>query len=110
MRDRNPGRVTYSRSMPFERAVNDVNNEQQVPFGFRFDRAYWMAGLRARRPKAGVAELRRRDARAARGAAHAGARGRRPGFAGQTGPYEMAGQRGSDLADARNPATASPLP
>ena len=57
VRDRNPSHVTYSRSMPLERAVNTVNNEKQVHLGFRFNRAYWMSGLKPVDRKAGVASF-----------------------------------------------------
>ena len=96
VRDRNPGRVTYSRSMVFERAVNTVNNEDEVRFGFRFDRAYWMSGLRPVDRKAGVASF---DGRAlARPEAphtlvpEVGG----PSSAGQSGPYTMTGQAWDD--------------
>jgi predicted esterase len=43
-RDPNPAQVTYVRSMPFERAIEQVNAEK-LSLDFSFDRAYWMSGL-----------------------------------------------------------------
>jgi dienelactone hydrolase len=46
-RDPDPARVTYLRSMPFERTVETGPNQGE-PFeglSFDFDRAYWMSGL-----------------------------------------------------------------
>lgn len=92
VRDRNPGRVTYSRSMRFERAVNEVNNPGEVPLGFRFNRAYWMTGLEPVDREAGVAAFD--GVTLARPQAphtvvpEAGG----PTAAGQTGPYTMTGQ------------------
>ena len=98
VRDRNPGRVTYSRSMRFEHAVNTVNNEQKVHFGFRFDRAYWMSGLRPVDRKAGVASFDG-ETLARPEAPHtlvpeAGG----PSALGQSGPYTMVGQRWDEAA------------
>jgi dienelactone hydrolase len=98
VRDRNPGRVTYSRSMRFEHAVNTVNNEQKVAFGFRFDHAYWMSGLRPVDRKAGVASfdgttLARPEAPHTLVPEAGG-----PSALGQSGPYTMVGQRWEDGA------------
>ncbi len=93
VRDRNPGRVTYRRSMAFERAVNTVNNDEKVDFGFEFKRAYWMSGLEPVDAENGVASfdgttLARPDAPHALLPEAGG-----PAALGQTGPYTMVGQR-----------------
>ena len=58
-RDRNPARVTFIRSMPFERTV-ETGPDQGKPFkglSFDFDSAYWMSGLQPVDPKRGVAKV-----------------------------------------------------
>jgi dienelactone hydrolase len=92
-RDRNPGRVTYTRSMRFERAVNTVNNDEKVDFGFEFKRAYWMSGLEPVDAENGVAAfdgttLARPEAPRALLPEAGG-----PAALGQTGPYTMVGQK-----------------
>ncbi len=111
VRDPNPGRVTYSRSMRFERAVNEVNNPDEVPFGFRFNRAYWMSGLQPVDRADGVATfdgvtLARPEAPHTL-APEAGG----PAAPGQSGPYTLTGQRwetdDAALPAARNGFTAT---
>jgi dienelactone hydrolase len=98
VRDRNPGRVTYSRSMRFEHAVNTVNNEQKVPFGFRFDRAYWMSGLRPADREAGVASFDGTTFARPEPPHTLVPEVGGPAAPGQSGPYSMVGQRWQDGA------------
>lgn len=56
VRDRNPPRVTYIRSMPFEKATEEVNSDD-VPLSFDFDHAYWMSNLQPVDTAKGVARF-----------------------------------------------------
>jgi pimeloyl-ACP methyl ester carboxylesterase len=56
VRDRNPARVTYIRSMPFEKATEEINNDK-VPLSYDFDKAYWMSNLQPVDPAKGVARF-----------------------------------------------------
>ena len=56
VRDPNPPQVTYIRSMPFERATEQVNS-QNVPLSFDFDHAYWMSDLQPIDATTGVARF-----------------------------------------------------
>jgi dipeptidyl aminopeptidase/acylaminoacyl peptidase len=56
VRDRNPARVTYIRSMPFERATERIQSDK-VQLDFDFDRAYWMSKLTPADPNEGVARF-----------------------------------------------------
>jgi hypothetical protein len=104
VRDRNPARVTYTRSMRFEHAVNTVNNDEKVDFGFEFKRAYWMSGLQPVDPAKGVAAFD--GTTFARPEAphtlvpEAGG----PAAPGQAGPYTMVGQAWRPQAGAKAPA------
>jgi hypothetical protein len=55
-RNPNPPAFTYIRSMPMERAVEEVNADK-VPLSFDFDHAYWMSGLTPSDPAKGVARI-----------------------------------------------------
>ncbi|MCW2966370.1 MAG: hypothetical protein JWM71_142 [Solirubrobacteraceae bacterium] len=59
VRDPNPAEVTYIRSMPFERAIEEVNTDgtQTKRFAFPLDHAYWMSGLQPADPDKGVAHF-----------------------------------------------------
>ena len=56
VRPATPPQVTYTRSMPFERATEEVNSGG-VDLEFDFDRAYWMSGLEPVDPERGVARF-----------------------------------------------------
>ncbi|TAL22333.1 MAG: hypothetical protein EPN99_06105, partial [Frankiales bacterium] len=94
-RDENPARVTYLRSMPFERTV-ETGPDQGRPYAgldFSFDSAYWMSGLSPVDGQRGVAKV---DAVSLAKAAapvltvpEAGG----PAALGQLGPYAMQGLR-----------------
>jgi hypothetical protein len=100
-RNPDPGRVTYTRSMRFEHAVNTVNNPEKVDFGFEFKRAYWMFGLEPVDAAKGVAAFDgttlARPEKPHRLLPEAGG----PAALGQTGPYTMVGQRWSTLLSKR---------
>ncbi|MFL5781761.1 MAG: prolyl oligopeptidase family serine peptidase, partial [Thermoleophilaceae bacterium] len=110
VRNPNPPRVTYIRSMPFERAVERVQADG-AKLSFDFDRAYWMNGLEPADPVKGVARV---DARslgiAERGHTTVPEAGG-PATPDQTGPYAMTGQawRLGDtvLAERRNALEAT---
>jgi Prolyl oligopeptidase family len=51
-----PPRLTYIRSMPFERATEEVNSGG-VPLQFDFDSSYWMSGLEPVDQQNGVARF-----------------------------------------------------
>jgi pimeloyl-ACP methyl ester carboxylesterase len=60
--DRDPPRVTYVRSIPFEREINQASGSDQTIFPrgghhMRFDRAYWMRGLTPQDGTSGVASI-----------------------------------------------------
>jgi hypothetical protein len=59
VRDPNPPRVTYIRSMPFEHALEQVNVDgtSVKEFSFPLDHAYWMSGLQPIDPAKGVARF-----------------------------------------------------
>jgi pimeloyl-ACP methyl ester carboxylesterase len=56
VRDPNPPRLTYIRSMPMEHAVETVSSDK-VPLNFDFDHAYWMSDLQPVDPARGVARV-----------------------------------------------------
>ena len=103
--DPNPPRVTYIRSMPFERAVERVQSGG-AKLSFDFDRAYWMSGLTPVDPVNGAARFDGRSLglheRPHSTIPEAGG----PATADQTGPYAMTGQAwkvgDTVLADWRN--------
>src|SRR4051794_2791305 len=55
-RNPNPPSVTFIRSMPMERAVEEVNSDK-VPLDFNFDSAFWVSGLEPVDPAKGVARI-----------------------------------------------------
>ena len=90
-RDPNPPRVTYIRSMAFERAVEKVNSGG-VRLNFTFNKAYWMSGLEPVDPLKGVARFDGRSlAIAQRSYGLEGELGG-PATLEDTGPYVMTGQ------------------
>jgi pimeloyl-ACP methyl ester carboxylesterase len=56
VRDPNPPSVTFIRSMPMERAVEQVNSGG-VPLSFDFDSAFWVSGLEPVDASKGVARV-----------------------------------------------------
>jgi pimeloyl-ACP methyl ester carboxylesterase len=104
-RDENPARVTYMRSMPFERTV-ETGPDQGKPFAglsFDFDKAYWMSGLQPVDADRGVAKVDAvslaKPSTAPLTVPEAGG----PASLGQFGPYTMNG-----LAWLDNPAATAP--
>jgi Putative esterase len=92
VRDPNPPRVTYTRSMPMEHAVEEVNSDG-VPLNFDFDSAYWMSGLAPVDAARGSARFDGRSL-AIPERTHANApEVFGPASIGQTGPYVMVGQQ-----------------
>jgi pimeloyl-ACP methyl ester carboxylesterase len=89
-RDPNPPQVTYVRSMPFERAVEQVNADK-LSLDFSFDRAYWMSGLEPVDAAKGVARFDGRSLAIA-DPPHALVPEAGGPTADQTGPYAMEGQ------------------
>ena len=90
VRNPNPARVTYIRSMPFERATESIQSEG-VKLDFDFNRAYWMSGLE---PFDGTKGVARFDGRSLgirlqpyRAVPEAGA----PAATDNTGPWAMTG-------------------
>jgi hypothetical protein len=103
VRDPDPPKVTYIRSMPFEHAVEQVNADK-LTLDFSFDHAYWMSGLEPSDPARGVARFDGASL-AIPDPPHAlvpEAGG--PATADQSGPYAMEGQAWAPDA-ARAPAT-----
>ncbi|MEX2290422.1 MAG: prolyl oligopeptidase family serine peptidase [Mycobacteriales bacterium] len=95
IRDENPARVTYLRSMPFERTV-ETGPDQGRPYAglsFDFDSAYWMSGLQPVDAERGVAKVDAvslaKPAAPALTVPEAGG----PAALGQLGPYAMQGLR-----------------
>jgi dienelactone hydrolase len=102
VRDPNPARVTYVRSMPFERAVEQVNADK-LSLDFSFDRAYWMSGLEPVDATKGVARFDGRSL-AIPDVPHGLTPEAGAPTADQTGPYAMEGQAWQSDA-AKTPAT-----
>jgi dienelactone hydrolase len=105
VRDPNPPRVTFMRSMPFERAVETVQSDG-VKLSFDFERAYWLSDLEPTDPVKGVARFDGRSlAIPERGHTLAPEAGG-PATPDQTGPYAMTGQAwkfgGAGLPQAQN--------
>jgi dienelactone hydrolase len=111
VRNPNPARVTFSRSMPMEKAV-ETYAADGVALDFSFDRAYWMSGLE---PVDGAAGIARFD-----GSSQAIAERPHttfpevggPALPDQAGPYAMRGQAWVTASQApagetRNAFTAS---
>lgn len=99
VRPRVPPRVTYVRSMPFERATEEVNSGG-VPFDWDFDSAYWMSGLEPVDGDRGVARFDGRTLAVADDPHLALPEGGGPAGADQTGPYAMFGQWWLPFGDA----------
>jgi hypothetical protein len=109
VRPTSPPRLTYIRSMPFERATEEVNSGG-VPLDFDFDRAYWMSGLEPVDGDRGVARFDGQTFgvpdRPHTNLPEAGG----PVWPDQAGPYVMVGQRWLESglpADWRNGFEAS---
>ena len=104
-RDKNPARVTYMRSMPFERTVETGpdQNRQYPGLTFDFNTAYWMSGLEPVDPTRGVAKVDAvslaKPSTEPLTVPEAGG----PAALGQFGPYTMNG-----LAWLKNPAATAP--
>ncbi|MGH2829639.1 MAG: prolyl oligopeptidase family serine peptidase [Actinomycetota bacterium] len=101
-RDRDPAHVTYSIKPALDHAASTVSVPDGVDLGFRFDRAYWVSGLRTRTPGIDPANI---------GTVDATSYGRgvprvipipEAGTAGQPEPYTMHGQ--AWLPDGAEPA------
>jgi len=104
-RDANPARVTYIRSMPFERTV-ETGPDQGKPFvglSFDFDKAYWMSGLEPVDGDRGVAEVDAVSLAKPQVPVLTVPEAGGPAALGQLGPYTMNG-----LAWLDNPAVAAP--
>ena len=91
VRDPNPPRVTYIRSMPFEHAVERIQSEK-VSLNFDFDQAYWMSGLTAADPAKGVARFDGRSLAIRQPRYELVPEAGGPGATDNTGPYVMTGQ------------------
>jgi pimeloyl-ACP methyl ester carboxylesterase len=91
VRPATPPQVTYSRSMPFEHATEEVNSGG-VELEFDFDRAYWMSGLEPVDGDRGVARFDGRSLAVPERPYLALPEGSGPASADQTGPYVMFGQ------------------
>ena len=105
VRNPNPPRVTYIRSMRFERAVERVQSGG-AQLSFDFERAYWMSDLDPTDLVNGIVTFDGRSfglpERGHTTVPEAGG----PATPGQTGPYAMTGQAwklgGTDLPEWRN--------
>jgi hypothetical protein len=97
VRNRNPRRVTYIRSMPFERATETVQSDG-VKLGFDFDRAYWMSKLAPADPKAGVARFDGTSLAILEQPHRLLAEAGGPASTDTTGPWVMTGQAWEPLA------------
>jgi dienelactone hydrolase len=94
-RDPNPARVTYIRSMPFERTVETGPNQGQ-PFqglDFAFDSAYWVSGLSPVDVENGVAEVDVTSLAIPQQPTLAAPEAGGPASVGQAGPWAMQGLR-----------------
>mgnify|MGYP000471635063 CR=1 FL=1 len=104
-RDENPARVTYLRSMPFERTV-ETGPDQGKPFAglsFDFDKAYWMSGLQPVDADRGVAKVDAVSLAKPEAAPLPVPEAGGPASLGQLGPYTMNG-----LAWLENPVASAP--
>jgi dienelactone hydrolase len=107
-RDKNPSRVTYMRSMPFENIVekgNSGSNELNTGEQFDFDSAYWMSGLEAVDPERGVAKVDAVSLAKPKPPVLTAPEAGGPASVGQFGPYAMQGLRWLDNGSA--PAAAN---
>ncbi|MBV9214354.1 MAG: prolyl oligopeptidase family serine peptidase, partial [Actinobacteria bacterium] len=91
VRDPNPPRVTYIRSMPFELAVDRVQSDG-VPLSFDFDDAYWMSELVPVDRKQGVARFDGESFAIPNPPYSLSPEAGGPATPDQTGPYVMTGQ------------------
>ena len=100
-----PPSVTYIRSMPFERATEEVSSGG-VELDFDFDSAYWMSGLAPVDAERGIARFDGRtfgvSQRPHAPVPEAGG----PAGPDQTGPYAMVGQAWSPSGAAAAPRNA----
>jgi dienelactone hydrolase len=106
-RDKNPARVTYMRSMAFERTV-ETGPDQGKPFAglsFDFDSAYWMSGLQPVDAARGVAKVDAVSLAKPEGGRLTVPEAGGPASLGQFGPYTMNG-----LAWLDNPTAPAPAP
>ena len=104
-----PPRLTYIRSMPFERATEEVNSGG-VPLDFDFDSAYWMSGLEPVDSERGVARFDGRTHGVPEKPHIALPEAGGPASPDQAGPYAMIGQRWLDsgpVSEWRNAFEAS---
>jgi hypothetical protein len=102
-RERNPARVTYLRSMPFENQVergNNGGNQLQPAATFDFDSAYWMSGLRPRDAERGVAKVDAVSLAKPQAPTLAVPEVGGPASVGQFGPWAMQGLRWTDSGGA----------
>jgi len=100
-----PPRVSYIRSMPFERATEEVNSGG-VDLDFDFDRAYWMSGLEPVDEERGVARFDGRTFAVPERPNTAVPEAGGPAGPDQTGPYVMVGQAWSPSGSAPEPRNA----
>lgn len=94
-RDPDPARVTYQRSMPFERTVETGPNQAEPYEGlsFDFDRAYWMSGLTPVDGEAGTARVDATSLAIPTAPQLLLPEAGGPASQGQLGPWSMVGQR-----------------
>ena len=90
-RNPNPARVTFSRSMPFERTVETYSSDG-VPLDFNFNKAYWMSGLEPTDDANGVARFDGRSYAIPVTSHTAFPEAGGPAGPDQAGPYTMNGQ------------------
>lgn len=92
VRNPNPARVTYVRSMPFENAIERVNAPASGPVELDLDSAYWMSGLRPADPADGIARFDGTSLALPRVPHTTYPEADAGGRAGNVSPYTMAGQ------------------
>jgi dienelactone hydrolase len=94
-RDPDPARVTYLRSMPFERTVETGPNQGEPYQGlsFDFDSAYWMSGLTPVDAERGTAKVDAVSLAVPQAPTLTVPEAGGPASLGQLGPWSMVGQR-----------------
>lgn len=92
VRNPNPPQVTYTRSMPMEKAVEEVYSGG-VALSFDFDKAYWMSGLEPVDTERGIARFDGRTLAKPAAAPLALPEADGPAKTDQAGPYVMTGQQ-----------------
>jgi dienelactone hydrolase len=94
-RDKNPARVTYMRSMPFEKTVETGPDQGRKYEGlsFDFDSAYWMSGLQPVDLDRGVAKVDAVSLATPAAPVLTVPEAGGPASVGQLGPYAMQGLR-----------------